>query len=84
MVSQKIKQVMKYKKITSVQVANHLGISPQSMANKFSRNSFSLQEAIDVLEFLGCRLVIEIEPDHVLKFTTDDIKKQSFFIFGEF
>ena len=34
MVSQKVKQIMKLKKITNVQVAEHLGTSPQALANK--------------------------------------------------
>ena len=41
MVSQKIKQIMKMKKITNIQVAEHLGTSPQALANKFSRETLS-------------------------------------------
>ena len=33
MVSDKIKQIMKMKKVTSVQLAQHLGMLPQSLAN---------------------------------------------------
>lgn len=74
MVSKKIKQVMKLKKVTNVQLAEHLGMLPQSLANKFSRDSISASELIDILDFMGCRLTIELEPDMNIKFTKDDIK----------
>lgn len=74
MVSSKIKQVMKLKKITNVQLADHLGILPQSLSNKFSRDSISASELIDILDFMGCRLTIELEPDMNIKFTKLDIK----------
>ncbi len=74
MVSKKIKQVMKLKKITNTKLAEHLGILPQSLANKFSRDSISASELIDILEFMNCRLVIELEPDMIIRFSTDDIK----------
>lgn len=74
MVSKKIKQIMKYKKITTVELAEHLGMLPQSLSNKFSRDSISLKEAIDILEFLGCKLVVELEPDLIVKFSQSDIK----------
>lgn len=74
MVSKKIKQIMKYKKITTVELAEHLGILPQSLSNKFSRDSISLKEAIDILEFLGCKLVVELDPDSVVKFNQSDIE----------
>lgn len=74
MVSKKIKQIMKYKKITTVELAEHLGILPQSLSNKFSRDSISLKEAIDIMEFLGCKLVVELEPDLIVKFSQSDIE----------
>ena len=74
MVSKKIKQIMKYKKVTTVELAKHLGMLPQSLSNKFSRDSISLKEAIDILEFLGCKLVVELDPDSVVKFNQSDIE----------
>lgn len=74
MVSKKIKQIMKYKKVTTVELAEHLGMLPQSLSNKFSRDSISLKEAIDILEFLGCKLVVELDPDSVVKFNQFDIE----------
>lgn len=74
MVSKKIKQIMKYKKITTVELAEHLGMLPQSLSNKFSRDSISLKEAIDIMEFLGCKLIVELEPDLIVKFSQSDIE----------
>ena len=74
MVSKKIKQIMKYKKVTTVQLAEHLGMLPQSLSNKFSRDSISLKEAIDILDFLGCKLVVELEPDMIIKFNISDLQ----------
>ena len=75
MVSKKIKHIMKYKKVTTVQLAEHLDMLPQSLSNKFSRDSISLKEAIDILEFLGCKLTVELEPDLIVKFNMDDLKE---------
>lgn len=74
MVSKKIKKIMKYKKITTAEVAKHLGILPQSLSNKFSRDSLSLKEAIDIIEFLGCKLIVELDPDSVIKFNQSDLE----------
>jgi hypothetical protein len=76
MVSDKIKQIMKMKKITSVQLANHLDMLPQSLANKFSRGSISADELIQILDFLECQLIIEPKPDVLIKLTTDDIRRE--------
>ena len=76
MVSQKIKQIMKMKKVTNVQVAGYLGTSPQALANKFSRETLSADEMISILEFLGCRIVVETIPDIVVQFNTGDLKRE--------
>lgn len=76
MVSNKIKRIMKLKNVSSVQLAQHMGIVPQSLSNKFSRDSWSVQDLISVLDFLGCKLVVELEPDLIVKFSLDDIRKK--------
>ena len=76
MVSQKIKQIMKMKKVTNVQVAEYLGTSPKALANKFSRETLSADEMISILEFLGCRIVVETIPDVVVQFNTGDLKRE--------
>lgn len=76
MVSNKIKQIMRMKKVTNIQLAEHLGTSPQALANKFSRGSISADELIQILDFLECQLIIEPKPDVSIKLTTDDLKRE--------
>lgn len=74
MISEKIKQIMKLKKIKVQQLAEYMGVRPQSVTNKFARDSWSVQDLISILDFMGCKLIIELEPDMVIKFSKDDIK----------
>lgn len=71
MVSQKLKYIMKSKGVTNIQVAKHLGMSPQSFSNKLFRDSFSVQDLVAILDFLGCRLIIESEPDILIHLSSD-------------
>lgn len=75
MISDKIKQIMKDKNIKAVEVAKYLGMRPQNLNTKFTRDSWSTQDLISVLDFLGCQLVIEYKPDTKVVFTMDDITK---------
>lgn len=75
MVSDKIKQVMKEKGIKVNQLAEYMGVKPQSVTNKFARDSWSAQDLISVLDFLGCNLVIEYKPDTKIYFSMSDTKK---------
>ena len=67
---------MKMKHVSNIQLAEYLGILPQSLANKFSRNSISADELITILAFLDCRLVIETNPDLSIRLTMDDVEKE--------
>lgn len=73
MIANKIKSIMKEKHITNIQLANHLGMSPQSLSNKFYRDSFSVQDLISILDFLNCQLVIEKKPDNRIILSVNDI-----------
>lgn len=63
MVSATLKTIMKEKGVTSRQLAEYLGMSPQSLANKFSRDTWQADELIKAVEFLGCQLVIQPTPE---------------------
>lgn len=76
MISNKIKQIMKDKHIKAVDVAKHLGITPQSLNRKFTKDSWSVQDLISVLDFMGCNLTIEYKQDTKLTFTMDDAGKK--------
>lgn len=74
MVSDKIKQIMKLKGIKVIQLAEYMGVKPQSVTNKFSRDSWSVQDLISVMDFLGCQVIIEAKPDTKIVLSLDDIK----------
>ena len=76
MVSDKIKQIMKEKGVRVNDLAKYMGVKPQSVTNKFARDSWSTQDLIFVLDFLGCQLVVEYKPDTKIVFTMDDTKKR--------
>lgn len=63
MVTERIKRIMKDQHITNQELAAYLNMSSQSLANKFSRDSFSVADLITILDFLNCQLVIESKPD---------------------
>lgn len=75
MISDKIKTIMKDKHITNIQLAEHLGMSPQSLSNKFYRDSFSVQDLITILDFMDCKLIIEPKPHHTIAFSLSDTKR---------
>jgi len=61
-----IKQLMIERNVTVKELADALGIIPQSMSNKLYRDSFSAEELIRITEILNCKIVAE----------TIDTKKQ--------
>ena len=63
MISEKIKFIMKHKGISNKQLAEYLGISQQSLSNKFYRDSYSIPELVKILNYLDCDLVIKSKPD---------------------
>ena len=54
MVSDKIKMILKQKGVKVSQLAEYMNVKPQSVTNKFSRDSWSVQDLISVLDFLDC------------------------------
>lgn len=76
MISDKIKQIMKEKNIKAVELAEYLGMRPQNLNTKFKRDSWSVQDLISVLDFMGCNLTIEYKQDTKLSFTTEDAIKK--------
>ena len=74
MITEKIKLLMRQKKVTNLRLAKHLGISPQSLANKFTRGSYSVEDLIKILDYLDCQLVIQTKPDVNVALTIDDLR----------
>ena len=75
MVSDKIKMILKQKGVMVSQLAEYMNVKPQSVTNKFARDSWSVQDLISVLDFLDCQLVIESKPDTKIMFSLDDVMK---------
>lgn len=72
MTSRKIRSIMIQKNISIAQLAKNLGILPQSLSNKFYRNTFTVKELITILDYLDCKLVIESGDDTRIVLCPDD------------
>ena len=75
MVSDKIKSILKQENVKISELATYMNMKPQSLANKFSRDSWSVQDLISVLDFLGYQLIMQSKPDNQIILTMDDAKK---------
>lgn len=63
MVSGIIKSIMKSKGLNNIQMAELLGIKPQSFTNKLFRDSYTVEELIKILDVLDCKLIIQPNPE---------------------
>lgn len=63
MVSEIIKTLMKSKGLNNIQMAELLGIKPQSFTNKLFRDSYTVEELIKILDILDCKLVVQPNPN---------------------
>ncbi len=73
-VTEKIKALLSIKGKKNVELAAHLGISPQSMQNKFNRGSFSAEDLIRISEFLDCTLVFDVDGSQRIILDKSDIR----------
>lgn len=53
LISEKIKALLKINGLKHSQLADHLGITPQALANKFVRGSFTAAELITIANYTG-------------------------------
>lgn len=63
MISSIIKNIMKSKGLNNIQMAELLGIKPQSFTNKLFRDSYTVEELIKILDVLDCKLIIQPNPE---------------------
>lgn len=73
-VTEKIKALLSIKGKKNVELAAHLGISPQSMQNKFNRGSFSAEDLIKISEFLDCTLAFDVDGSQRIILDKTDIR----------
>ena len=74
-VTEKIKALLSIKGKKNVELAAYLGISPQSLQNKFNRGSFSAEDLIKVSDFLKCTLAFEINDTQKIILDRSDIRE---------
>ena len=72
-VSDKVKAGLKLEGKKIEELAELLGISRQSMSNKFYRNSFSASDLITIADFLGYSLAFISDKQNII-FDMSDIK----------
>lgn len=55
-VSDKVKAILQLSGHKQMELAEHLGMTAQSMNNKFNRDSWSAKDLLAVAEFADCKL----------------------------
>ena len=65
-ITAKIKALLAMAGKKNVELAEYLGIFPQSLQNKFNRGSFSADDLIRIAEFTGAELVLELGDDRIV------------------
>lgn len=71
----KIKALISIRGKKNIDLAKHLGLSPQSLQNKLSRGSFSAEDLIEIADFLGCSLEFNIDDKQKIILGMEDIRK---------
>lgn len=65
-ITAKIKALLAMAGKKNVELAEYLGIFPQSLQNKFNRGSFSADDLIKIAEFAGAELSIQLGEDKIV------------------
>lgn len=65
-ITAKIKALLAMAGKKNVELAEYLGIFPQSLQNKFNRGSFSADDLIRIAEFVGAELSIQLGEDKIV------------------
>lgn len=73
-VTDKIKALLSIKGKKNIELAEYLGMTPQSLQNKLGRGSFSAEDLIKIADFLECSLVFEIDDTQKIILNTSDIR----------
>jgi hypothetical protein len=76
MISDKMKALLKLTGKREVELAAEYGISPQGMHNKFSRGSFSMEDAIKIGAVTGATLSYTLPDGQRITFDSSDIREK--------
>lgn len=74
-ITDKIKAVMAVKGKKNMDLAAYLGMTNQSLSNKFNRGSFSAEDLIKIADFVDATLNFEFEDKNKISFSIEDIRK---------
>lgn len=74
-ITDKIKAAMAVRGKRNNELAQYLGITNQSLSNKFNRGSFSAEDLIKIADFTGATLTLEFEDKNKISFSPDDIRQ---------
>jgi len=73
-VTEKVKALLSIKGKKNIELAEHLGMSPQSLQNKLNRSSFSAEDLIKIADFTGATLAFEVNDNQKIVFENTDIR----------
>ena len=65
-ITAKIKSLLAVAGKKNIELAEYLGMSPQSLQNKFFRGSFSADDLIRIGDFVGAELVYLLGDDRIV------------------
>lgn len=75
-ITSRVKSLLALKGKKNIEFAEYLGISPQSLQNKFNRGSFSADDLIKLADFLGVSLAfIEQDTKSLIELDKDCIRE---------
>ena len=73
-VSYKVRALLKLKGKTHAELAQSMGVTTQSISNKFYRDSFSADDLIKIADFISCSLAFIVDSAQKIILDTSDIK----------
>lgn len=73
-ISDKIKALLALRGRKNADLAAYFGMSPQSMNNKLSRDSFSAKDLVKVADFVGGRVAIVLNDGQTVWFDSTGTK----------
>lgn len=76
-IASKVKGLLSLTDHKTSDLSECLGMSVQSVRNKFSRDSLSVPDLIKICEYLDCELLIQTKGKQAVYFDVSDIKQES-------
>lgn len=65
-ITRKIKSLLAAAGKKNTELAEYLGILPQSLQNKFTRGAFSVDDLIKIAEFVGAEVALLLGDDKIV------------------